>query len=130
MTMKDTAALLPDEAATIDRITQDQEAATMVALVRRFADLVRGRSITAKQPCHAPVRTFRCWLRDASASGLRSIATFATGLRKDAAVQAALSTPWSNAQCEGHITRLKLLKRQMYGRADLDLLRRRLLLAA
>lgn len=129
MAMKGTAALLPDEAAAIGRVTQDQEAATMVALVRRFADLVRGRSITAKQPCHAPVRTFRCWLQEASASGLRSMATFATGLRKDAAVQAALTTRWSNAQCEGHITRLKLLKRQMYGRADLDLLRRRLLLA-
>ncbi|MFB1485336.1 hypothetical protein U8525_33815, partial [Corallococcus sp. RDP092CA] len=46
------------------------------------------------------------------------------------AVRAALTTPWSNAQSEGHITKLKLLKRQMYGRASFDLLRRRALLAS
>ena len=44
--------------------------------------------------------------------------------------RATLATPWSNGQSEGHITKLKLLKRQMYGRADFDLLRRRVLLAA
>jgi transposase len=38
--------------------------------------------------------------------------------------------PWSNAQAEGHITKLKLLKRSMYGHAKLDLLRQHLLLAA
>jgi transposase len=46
------------------------------------------------------------------------------------AVRAALTTPWSNGQTEGQITKLKLLKRQMYGRANFDLLRRRVLLAA
>ena len=43
---------------------------------------------------------------------------------------AALSLLWSNGQTEGHITKLKLVKRQMYGRAKLDLLRARLLGAA
>ncbi|RYZ43270.1 MAG: transposase [Myxococcaceae bacterium] len=38
--------------------------------------------------------------------------------------------PWSNAQSEGQITKFKLLKRQMHGRASFDLLRRRVLLAA
>jgi transposase len=53
------------------------------------------------------------------------------GLEQDgAAVRAALTTPWSNGQAEGQITRLKLVKRQMYGRARFDLLRRRVLLAA
>ena len=46
------------------------------------------------------------------------------------AVRAALTTPWSSGQAEGQITRLKLLKRQMYGRAGFDLLRHRTLLAA
>lgn len=46
-----------------------------------------------------------------------------------AAVRAALRLPWINGQGEGQITRLKLLKRSMYGRARLDLLRRRILLA-
>lgn len=66
-----------------------------------------------------------CWLDEAACGPL---AAFARGLRKDQpAVAAALSLPWSNGQTEGHITRLKLLKRQMFGRAKLDLLRARLL---
>ena len=56
---------------------------------------------------------------------------FANGLRADEpAVSAALAEPWSNGPTEGHITKLKLVKRQMYGRAKLDLLRARLLGAA
>ena len=43
--------------------------------------------------------------------------------------KAALELPWSNGQTEGQIHRLKMLKRQMYGRAHLDLLRLRLLYA-
>jgi len=62
---------------------------------------------------------------------VRATETFAAGLEQDgAAVRAALTTPWSNGQAEGQVTRLKLLKRQMYGRAGLDLLRYRTLLAA
>ena len=54
--------------------------------------------------------------------------SFATGLRQDeAAVTAALQYAWSNGPVEGHINRLKMLKRQMFGRAHLDLLRRRFL---
>jgi transposase len=45
-------------------------------------------------------------------------------------MRAALTSPWSSGQSEGQITRLKLLKRQTYGRASFDLLRRRTLLAA
>ena len=68
------------------------------------------------------------WLDDASAG---PIGGFARGLRADQpAVAAALRLPWSNGQTEGHITKLKLVKRQMYGRAKLDLLRARLLGAA
>ena len=68
------------------------------------------------------------WLDDASAGPM---AGFACGLRADQpAVAAALRLPWSNGQTEGHITKLKLVKRQMYGRARLDLLRARLLGAA
>jgi transposase len=60
-----------------------------------------------------------------------ALETFAAGLDQDgAAVRAAFTLPWSNAQAEGQITKLKLLKRTMYGRAKLDLLRQRLLLAA
>jgi len=59
------------------------------------------------------------------------VETFARGLEQDGeAVHAALSTLWSNGQTEDQITKLKLLKREMYGRANFDLLRRRVLLAA
>jgi transposase len=50
------------------------------------------------------------------------------GLRRDlSAVRAALTSEWSNGQTEGQVNRLKLIKRQMYGRAKLDLLRQRVL---
>ena len=65
------------------------------------------------------------WLERAAASLL---ASFASGLRKDrAAVHAAIATAWSNAQAEGQITKLKLVKRKMYGRGKLDLLRARVI---
>ncbi len=68
------------------------------------------------------------WIERAAASLLGS---FAAGLVKDkAAVAAALTEPWSNGQTEGQITRLKLVKRQMFGRANLDLLEARLVGAA
>jgi len=57
--------------------------------------------------------------------------TFAAGLKQDGdAIRAALTTPWSNGQTEGQVNRLKTIKRQMYGHASFDLLRRRVLLAA
>ena len=56
------------------------------------------------------------------------VASFDNGVEKDeAAVRAAIVLPWSNGQTEGQITRLKLVKRQMYGRAKLDLLHARLI---
>ncbi|GEN11428.1 hypothetical protein MFU01_64650 [Myxococcus fulvus] len=61
---------------------------------------------------------------------MRAVKTFAEGLQHDHdAVLASMQTPWSNGQCEGQVTRLKPLKRQMYGRACFDLLRCRVLLA-
>jgi len=68
------------------------------------------------------------WLERASASGISAFQNFAAGLRDDAAaVQAALRLPYSNGPVEGQINRLKLLKRQGYGRAKLDPLSRPLL---
>lgn len=71
------------------------------------------------------------WLAEARSCGVAAVETFAAGLEQDGgAARAALTTAWSSGQAEGQISRLKLLKRQMYGRAGLDLLRRRTLLAA
>lgn len=68
------------------------------------------------------------WMRQALSGPLTPFQTFATGLHRDlAAVKAALELPWSNGQTEGHVNRLKLIKRQMYGRAGFDLLRIRVL---
>jgi len=65
------------------------------------------------------------WIETAAHSLL---ASFANGIQKDRmAVAAALTEPWSNGQIEGQITRLKLVKRQMFGRAKLDLLEARLI---
>nr|WP_244571340.1 transposase [Mesorhizobium carmichaelinearum] len=64
------------------------------------------------------------WLEGAKAS---LVSSFANGVEKDmAAVRNAIISPWSNGQTEGQITKLKLIKRQMYGRAKIDLLQARL----
>lgn len=56
------------------------------------------------------------------------VGSFANGIARDiAAVRAAIATGWSNGQTEGQITKLKLVKRQMYGRGKLDLLEARLI---
>jgi transposase len=68
------------------------------------------------------------WLKAVAESALPDLKSFADGLVRDkSAVVAALSQSWSNGQTEGQITRLKFLKRQMYGRANFDLLRLRML---
>jgi transposase len=70
------------------------------------------------------------WLHDVQERGVRELKAFAQGLVQDeSAVWHGLSLEWSNGQTEGHINKLKTLKRQMYGRANLDLLRNRLLKA-
>ncbi len=92
-----------------------------IALAEAFTALVRGREM-------AQLDT---WLNQAKDSDVPPLQRFATRLRADyAAVHAALSLDWSNGQTEGQINRLKTIKRQMYGRAGLDLLGRRFLLAA
>ena len=75
--------------------------------------------------CHVNELSLPTWIIDAANSAL---ASFGKGIVTDCgAVVAAMTQPWSNGQTEGQITKLKLVKRQMYGRAKLDLLRARLL---
>ncbi|MER8090705.1 ISL3 family transposase [Streptomyces sp. NPDC094048] len=89
-------------------------------LIARFADILvnlRGQEILER------------WTTDAEASDLPELRRFATGLRKDwDAVMAGLSMHWNSGPVEGHVNRIKMLKRQMYGRAKPDLLRKRILL--
>jgi len=97
---------------------QSAEVAEAIDLTQDFLQLVRQR-----QPEH-----FDSWLERARTSTLEAVQRFASGLRDDyAAVKAGMTLPWSTGPVEGHINRLKMLKRQMFGRAHLDLLRRRFL---
>jgi transposase len=85
------------------------------ALVDRFHAIIRKKAEIELEP----------WIDESKRS---LIASFATGIAKDkAAVHAAIMQPWSNGQVEAQITKLKLVKRQMYGRAKLDLLQARLI---
>jgi transposase len=94
--------------------------ATTMAFTERFVAIVRERR----------GEELSSWLADAQASGIREIGQFAVKIRQDeAAVRAGCTLAWSNGQTEGQVTRLKLLKRQMYGRAKFDLLRQRALAA-
>jgi transposase len=71
------------------------------------------------------------WITAATSNGIDALARFARGLREDlAAVSAGLTLSWSNGPVEGQVTRLKLLKRQGYGRAGVPLLRQRIMQAA
>jgi transposase len=66
------------------------------------------------------------WTANARAVGDPDLANLAESLLSDAAgVQAALTEAWSNGQVEGQVNRLKVIKRQKYGRAGMDLLRPR-----
>jgi transposase len=73
-------------------------------------------------------RSFDAWLQACETVTAVQVQNFALGLRQDeAAVRAALTLPWSNGQTEGQVNRLKFIKRQMYGRANFDLFRLRVL---
>jgi transposase len=111
-----------DEAAQLAQLrAQHPEVATAIALAQDFVWLVRERQPDQLDP----------WLAQAAESPLVPLQRFAKGLRDDYdAVKAGITLPWSNGPVEGHINRLKMLKRQMFGRAKLDLLQQRFLLAA
>jgi transposase len=69
------------------------------------------------------------WLKSSCGSAIKELKNFPLGLKRDgAAVYEAIRQPWSNGATEGHVNRLKFLKRQNYGRASFDLLRLRVLL--
>jgi transposase len=111
----------PHEQEQVVPIQQyDPTIAQIATLTETFAQMVRQRTPNELQN----------WIETVLTSRLPDLKRFATGLQQDAAVRAACELPYSNGQTEGQVTRLKLLKRQMYGRAKLDLLRQRVLHAA
>lgn len=104
------------------------ETVTVAAIEAGVPNLVEAREIIAG--FHLMVRRkaeagLNLWIERARAS---LVASFASGVAKDeAAVRAAITSVWSNGQTEGQITRLKLVRRQMYGRGKIDLLQARLI---
>ncbi len=89
-----------------------------VSAAQHFARIVRERLVDE----------FDGWLQTALKSEVGEVRAFARGMSRDyAAIVAALQLPWSNGLVEGHVNRLKFLKRQMFGRATFALLRFRVL---
>jgi transposase len=120
LVMRREAKLNDDEKQQLARLrSQEGEIAEAITLTQDFAGLVRQR-----QPGQ-----LETWLERATASGLQAFKSLANGLRADYdAVKAGVTLPWSTGPVEGQINRLKMLKRQMYGRAHMALLRQRVLL--
>jgi transposase len=117
--------LSPDDLESKERslvtMIQDRCPDLQVAadLAHDFVCLVKNRNVDRLLP----------WIDRASAKDTPiALRRFARGLQSELpAIVAALTLPWSNGQTEGQVNRLKLIKRQMYGRAKLDLLAQRFL---
>jgi transposase len=114
--------LAADDTAALNAVTTAcPHLAALSDLIRRFAEMMTSRTGT---------QHLGTWLADATASDLAPLQTLANGIRNDhAAVLNALSQPYSSGKVEGTVNKIKMLKRQTYGRASFELLRKRVLLA-
>ena len=109
-----------DRAALAQITSRCEELEATHGLVREFADML----------CHRHGERLEAWASHAETCTVSELRGFSKGLRKDwAAVTAGLTVPYSSGPVEGHVNRIKMIKRQMYGRAKPDLLRKRVLLA-
>lgn len=110
-------AVTDDESPLLERVRSAiPPLDTTLTLAGEFAGMVR-KTVT---------KPLAEWIAAAVASGVPELVGFAHGLRSDAAaVEAALTTGWSNGPVEGQVNRLKAIKRSMYGRAGIKLLRAR-----
>ena len=115
-------SLSPEAQAQLDQITQvDDTLAQARELTHGFLDLIR----------HHSGEGLDTWLKDVRTSTVREFLTFARSLERDkAAILAGLTLAYSTGPVKGHINRLKLIKRQAYGRAELSYLQHRFLSAA
>ncbi|MFE9328958.1 ISL3 family transposase [Nocardia sp. NPDC052278] len=118
--MTDPANLEPDHQKQLETIlAASPDLKSLVDHVRGFADIMRNRR----------GRELEKWMAAIDADDQPSLHSFVRGLRRDQdAVAAGLTMEWNSGAVEGHVNRIKMLKRQMFGRANLDLLRKRILL--
>ena len=115
---KDKDQLKDIEPAFLEYVLQHETTQRAYSLVQEFRRMVHERKSDLLDE----------WIITAEKSQIVELRNFANNIRLDyQAVRAGLTEEWSNGQTEGQNTRLKLLKRQMYGRAKLDLLRQRVL---
>jgi Transposase len=116
--IKPRGLLTPHQAEKVDILKQALPAfACMRSLAMRFRGLLRDSDADALDH----------WIRDAMGCGIHTMQKFAVKLSHDiSTVRNAICEPWSNGQTEGQINRLKMLKRGMYGRASVALLRARM----
>ena len=120
MLVRHSDELEDDEKQLVNILVQDEKVAELRQLAHKFMHMVRNGSS----------EQWLAWLESSCESVVKELKNFALGLKKDgAAVYEAIAQIWSNGPTEGHVNRLKFLKRQMYGRASFDLLRLRVLLA-
>lgn len=111
-------ARTPVEQRLLTYVLQDDHVGMVYELGQQFQHMIRQR---------APAM-LESWLEAALASNVPDLHAFAAAIERDhAAVRAALVEEWSSGQIEGQITRVKLIKRRMYGRANFDLLRQHIL---
>lgn len=117
--LKQPEALEPDKKAALERMLDaSPDLRPAYNFAQAFLRMVRNREVKGLRP----------WLDAVIEYKIPELCGFAKSLRQDFnAVYAALSLPWSNGQVEGQVNRLKMIKRQMYGRAGFDLLRQRVL---
>ena len=120
--------LRPDERSAGERQTVEQlkvldpQIQQAVQLLERFALLLR------EAPSPHPEQRLDHWIAEAVGSSVPEFGAFVAKLQQDrAAVLAGLRLPWSQGQTEGQVTKRKLLKRSMYGRASFPLLKQRML---
>ncbi|MFE6692242.1 ISL3 family transposase [Streptomyces sp. NPDC057743] len=116
-------SLTPDEALKLKGIlARCPQLDTTADHVRTFAEMMTARTGRTQ---------LAGWIDQVKATGLPELVSFVNGIGSDlGAVVAGLSLPFSSGAVEGQVNRIKMLKRQMFGRAGLDLLRKRVLLAA
>jgi transposase len=117
--MKPTPTLTLSEAVKVSALKEASPSFVGIRrLAMRFRGLLKGSD---------PSKLDR-FLHDGRRSGIASMQQFARTLKRDQhAVRNAIAEPWSSGQAEGQTNRLKTLKRCMYGRASIELLRARLL---